>query len=852
MGLWDFVKNAGKALGIGDAEAAEAPPAPAALEKEVDDLGLKAEGLKVTVDGDTVKLTGRAASQAEKEKLILAVGNVAGVAKVEETIETPGAGGRAGLPHGEEGRHALEISERTLGKRRALQGDLRGQPADAEGPRQDLPRPGAAHPGEVAPAAAALVRRGAPDHYPAPMGLERPAAREERMVRSRLSPTSSPPRRKWRWRSAGRPAPSTSSSSRLPPASRPPGGDLPVQVRAEGQGRDPLPGRRSGPKSTAPPTSSAASASARATPSPIILPNGVEAAVALLAGATAGIVEPINPLLAPENIAGILADTGAKVVVTLAPFPKTDLAQKVARALALAPGVEAVVEVDLHPYLAPPLPGSCRSSARTSADSTGRGSSISPAPGRGERRGLDFAPAPEDRVCAFFHTGGTTGRQGRTAPGQRHPLQRLVRQVLHLHRGGRAMCPLPLFHVFAAYPILMSCLMTGAQMVMPTPQGYRGEGVMDNFWKLIARHKVTFLITVPTAVAALMQRKVDADVSTLRLAISGSAAMPVELFHRFEAATGVRVMEGYGLTEATCLVAINPPDGERKIGASASRSPIPMSASCAAPGRRDPEGMRHRRDRRVCVKNPGVGGVYTDPPRNRGVLTADGICGPAISGAIDADGYIWITGRAKDLIIRGGHNIDPALIEDALMQHPAVAFAGAIGQPDARAGELPAAYVELVAGGARAGGAHGARRTISRKRRRYQSTSDPAELPKTAVGKVFKPDLRRRAIAGSSTPPWPRRVPGAGRRGGRGPAPRAGRRAGPGPGADDAASAEGWATSRCRGNGRDAAAAATVIRGSASTAGGCARCPPRSEAPAAVVWFDLFEPTEAEETRSRR
>ena len=101
------------------------------------------------------------------------------------------------------------------------------------------------------------------------------------------------------------------------------------------------------------------------------------------------------------------------------------------------------------------------------------------------------------------------------------------------------MCPLPLFHVFAAYPILMSCLMSGAQMVMPTPQGYRGDGVMDNFWKLIERHRVTFLITVPTAVVGAdaaqgRRRRLDAAAGDL----SGSAAMPVELFHRFEAATG--------------------------------------------------------------------------------------------------------------------------------------------------------------------------------------------------------------------------------------------------------------------------------------------------------------------------
>lgn len=89
MGLWDFVKNAGKALGIGEAEAKETPPTPEALEKEVGDLGLKADGLKVAVNGDTVTIEGKAASQEEREKLILAVGNVTGVAKVEDRIETP-------------------------------------------------------------------------------------------------------------------------------------------------------------------------------------------------------------------------------------------------------------------------------------------------------------------------------------------------------------------------------------------------------------------------------------------------------------------------------------------------------------------------------------------------------------------------------------------------------------------------------------------------------------------------------------------------------------------------------------------------------------------------------------------
>jgi fatty-acyl-CoA synthase len=299
-----------------------------------------------------------------------------------------------------------------------------------------------------------------------------------------------------------------------------------------------------------------------------LLPNGVEAAVALVAGATAGIVAPVNPLLAPEHVAGILRETHAKVVVTLAPFPRTDLAQKVDEALALAPDVETVLEVDLARYLAPPLKWIVPF-VRPKLRPTHRARVLDFARAMAAEEGaaLGFAEAGDDQVCAYFHTGGTTGLP--------KVAQHRASGILYNGWCGKyyifteadvLLCPLPLFHVFAAYPILMSCLMTGAQLVMPTPQGYRGEGVMDNFWKLIARHRVSFLITVPTAVAALMQRKVDADVSSLRLAISGSAAMPVELFHRFEAATGVKVMEGYGMTEATCLVSINPPDGERRIG----------------------------------------------------------------------------------------------------------------------------------------------------------------------------------------------------------------------------------------------------------------------------------------------
>ncbi|HBQ36228.1 MAG TPA: acyl-CoA synthetase, partial [Rhodobacteraceae bacterium] len=118
-------------------------------------------------------------------------------------------------------------------------------------------------------------------------------------------------------------------------------------------------------------------------------------------------------------------------------------------------------------------------------------------------------------------------------------------------------------------------------------------------------------------------------------------------------------------------------------------------------------------------------------------------------GRLDADGYLWITGRAKDLIIRGGHNIDPAEIEEALAGHPAVAFAGAIGQPDSFAGELPCVYVELVDGADASTKdllAHAQKHVHERAARpKYLEIID--ELPKTAVGKVFKPELRKMAIS---------------------------------------------------------------------------------------------------------
>jgi fatty-acyl-CoA synthase len=153
----------------------------------------------------------------------------------------------------------------------------------------------------------------------------------------------------------------------------------------------------------------------------------------------------------------------------------------------------------------------------------------------------------------------------------------------------------------------------------------------------------------------------------------------------------------------------------------------------------------------ICVSNPGVfeRHTYHDPDKNNGLFAEIRFLRTGDLGRIDADGYLWITGRAKDLIIRGGHNIDPAEIEDALLGHPAVAFAGAIGQPDAFAGELPCAYVELVKGASVTPEElmDHARAHIHERAAIPKHIEILPELPKTAVGKILKNELRKLAIA---------------------------------------------------------------------------------------------------------
>ena len=483
-----------------------------------------------------------------------------------------------------------------------------------------------------------------------------------------------------------------------------------------------------------------------------MLPNANETAIVLIGAAIAGIVNPVNPLLDVGQIAGILRASNARVLVTLKSFPKSDIAQKAAEAVSLAPNIQHVLEVDLGRYLKPPKSWLIpflrpKVTVKVSARFHDFNKAVQAQPPE-----LNFRDAKADRVVAMFHTGGTTG----IPKLAQHQFSGIVYQGWNVRNVVGAdrevlLCPLPLFHAFAAYPVWLAAIACGSHMVLPTPAGYRGEGVFDNLWKLVERWRATFIVGVPTAIAALMQRSVNADVSSLKKAMRGSAPLPNELYKRFEAATGVEILEGYGLTEATCLVALNPIDGERKVGSVG----IPFPHTDVRVLRNKSNGSLSEDCEideigEICVANPGVfvGGTYTDSDKNEGLYVDSDWLRTGDLGKIDEDGYLWITGRAKDLIIRGGVNVDPALTEEALAMHDSVAVVGVIGQPDALLGEVACAFVELV-GGASASSEEllqFARDRIEASLAVPEHVEIVPELPKTAVGKVFKPELRKFAI----------------------------------------------------------------------------------------------------------
>lgn len=465
----------------------------------------------------------------------------------------------------------------------------------------------------------------------------------------------------------------------------------------------------------------------------LLLANRPETHYSLWGGSAAGVVNPINPLLSPEQIADIVSAAGSRTLVTGDRTMPYDVYEKASAVRRLCPGLDCIVVVG---------------DAGSDEISFHRG--IDMQPGSHLLSGRRFEL---DEPSAYFHTGGTTGTPKLAQQTHRNQLFTAwtCAFAMALSRRDRILTGLPLFHANAAISTGLSGFFASSATLLCGEEGYRSKAMISDFWPIVVEHGATIFSGVPTIYAQLLkQLHSDAPTGRLRFGLCGAAPMPVTLFRAFEERTGVKIIEGYGMTEGGAASAAHPRDGKPAIGSIGVRLPYQE----LQPATLDSEGrfISACEDDEVGVlllKGPNVFPGYKQERHNREIWAKPGWFNTGDLGRRDPEGVFWLAGRAKDLIIRSGHNIDPAVIEETLHQHPDVELAAAVGKPCAYAGELPVAYVKLKAGMKTQAGEL---KAFAREHIVERSAA-PADIiiidamPITAVGKTFKPALRMDATA---------------------------------------------------------------------------------------------------------
>ena len=348
------------------------------------------------------------------------------------------------------------------------------------------------------------------------------------------------------------------------------------------------------------------------------------------------------------------------------------------------------------------------------------------------------AVQPSD-LAVLQYTGGTTG----VPKGAMLTHANLVancRQVRAHWAGGqegaeRILAVLPFFHVFAMTSVSNYSVSMAAEIVM-LPRFELGAML-----KAVARRRVTVVNAVPTIYTAIntAAAKRKLKLGSIRFSVSGGAPLPGEVRERFVSLTGCKLVEGYGLTEASPVVSCNPPEGLVKPG-SAGIAMVDTVIEIRDPqtGALLPVGERGE----VCVRGPQVMAGYYNRQEETAAVFTDGALRTGDIGYLDADGYVFLVDRIKDVILCGGYNVYPRVIEDALYEHAAVLEATVIGVPDAYRGQAPKAFVVLRPGMAATG------EELRQHLAGYVSKIElPREvvirnsLPKTMVGKLSKKEL---------------------------------------------------------------------------------------------------------------
>ena len=461
-----------------------------------------------------------------------------------------------------------------------------------------------------------------------------------------------------------------------------------------------------------------------------MLPSLIETHITLWGAETAGYAVPINFLLNSESIAELIKASKANILVALGPHPKLDIWEKALEVRKKIPSLQLI--------------------------------RVSPSNETSQKDIIDFNSAlksqPDDHlifgkarcgeeISAYFHTGGTTA---------------LPKLVAHTHRGqlvasfgGASMCgykstdiltgTLPLFHVAGTIVGGLSAFMAGLEILIMSPAGLRNPVIVNEFWRIVSDHKVTIIAGVPTALSAVLQIPVgNNNISSVRKGFTGAALLPPAVGKSFKEVTGGHLYEILGMTEASGLISIDPLNGpgtEGSVGWALPYTKVDIlslndDGSLGKPCKIGEIGV-------ISIYGDHVSPGYLNKQQNIRVFDNKYLNSGDL-GYKDANGKIFIAGRAKDLIIRSGHNIDPAMIENAISSHPAVSIAAAVGIPDIYAGELPICFVELLpdCNISEKELLDHAKKLINERPAWPKIIKIIDKIPLTTVGKIFKPQLR--------------------------------------------------------------------------------------------------------------
>lgn len=437
---------------------------------------------------------------------------------------------------------------------------------------------------------------------------------------------------------------------------------------------------------------------------------------------------PVNWMLDAGALGDLIRRSGAKAVIALGPTPGFAIWDNVSNALAEMDSPPQLFT--LHDPFAPAHAHDLLAAAAAQPQ---------------DRLAFRRDTAQRNTIACYVHSGGTTGHPKivQVTHGGMVFRQWAANMCLAFTPDDVVLSDTPLFHIGGLLVRGLVSTADGHTTVVPSMHGARDKRYIASYWRYVERFGITQISGVPTTLSVLAKNPPTTEnISTLRpYFATGSTAMAPAMQDRILAITGARTLQTYGLTENTSHVSVDPRDGEIRRGCSGLR--VAYTTVRIARMGEDGEVLRECQageSGMVLVRGPGVAAGYLDPAQNRGVFLPDGFLVTGDLGSVDAEGYVRISGRQKDIIIRSGHNIEPGIIEDALLQSPWVAQAAAVGKPDAHAGELPIAYVELLPGA----------QVTAEELLRYAAQRIPErpavpkeiifidKLPLTAVGKPIK------------------------------------------------------------------------------------------------------------------